>query len=231
MNTPVEHQKLQEILEYRFTNDALLCEALRHSSYVNEQNDTQMRDNERLEFLGDAVLNLVVGNLLMVSYPHLREGDLSRIRANMVNETQLAEVARNMELGQFLLLGKGEMQTGGQDKSSILANAVEALIAAIYLDSGFESAFRMIEQQFGPLIDEALDINSGLDYKSRLQEAVQSRNRAMPSYKLVEARGPDHDKTFCITVTIGEIEARGEGKSKKQAEQDAARKALELMDL
>lgn len=222
---------MQEEIGYRFTNTELLVEALRHSSYVNEQNDDQMRDNERLEFLGDAVLNLVIGNLLMVSYPHLHEGDLSRIRANMVNETQLAEIARSMDLGSYLLLGKGEMQTGGQDKSSILANAVEALIAAVYLDSGFEASFRLIENQFNSLIDEALDINSGLDYKSRLQEVVQSKNRAMPRYKLIEALGPDHDKTFCITVTIGDIEAQGQGKSKKQAEQDAARKALEIMDI
>ncbi len=231
MNTPTGHRKLQEEIGYRFTNTELLVEALRHSSYVNEQNDDQMRDNERLEFLGDAVLNLVIGNLLMVSYPHLHEGDLSRIRANMVNETQLAEIARSMDLGSYLLLGKGEMQTGGQDKSSILANAVEALIAAVYLDSGFEASFRLIENQFNSLIDEALDINSGLDYKSRLQEVVQSKNRAMPRYKLIEALGPDHDKTFCITVTIGDIEAQGQGKSKKQAEQDAARKALEIMDI
>lgn len=230
-NTPVDHQQLQKELDYRFTNEELLIEALRHSSFVNEQPNNQMRDNERLEFLGDAVLNLVIGNLLMVSYPHLREGELSRIRANLVNEAQLAEIARSIELGSYLLLGKGETQTGGHDKSSILANATEALIAAVYLDSGFEAAFRLIESQFSLLIDEALDVNSGLDYKSRLQEAVQSKNKTMPRYRLVEAVGPDHDKTFCISVSIGEIQAEGNGKSKKQAEQDAARKALDLLDL
>lgn len=229
MEAPIDRDHLQERLGHCFRNGVLLTEALRHSSFVNEQADPRLRDNERLEFLGDAVLNLVVGDLLMRAYPDLREGDLSRIRANMVNETQLADIARGLALGRYLQLGKGEMQTGGGDKNSLLANALEALIAAVYLDGGFEAAFAMIENQFQGLVDGALELNYGQDYKSRLQEAVQGRNREVPRYRVVEETGPDHDKTFGVVVAIGDTEIRGTGKSKKLAEQDAAREALESL--
>jgi ribonuclease III len=222
------HDDLQRRLGHRFNHPDLLAEALRHSSFVNEQAGP-LRDNERLEFLGDAVLNLAIGHLLMRTYPELREGDLSRIRANMVNETQLADIARGLELGSYLQLGKGEMLTGGSDKNSLLANALEALIAAVYLDGRFEAAFRVIESRFQTLVDAALELNQGQDYKSRLQEAVQGRNREVPHYRVVEETGPDHDKTFWVAVVIGDMEARGAGKSKKLAEQEAARQALEML--
>lgn len=228
MDASGDHDHLQGRLGYRFSEPALLSEALRHSSFVNEQSEP-LRDNERLEFLGDAVLNLAIGHLLMRAYPELREGDFSRIRANMVNETQLADIARSLELGRYLQLGKGEMLTGGSDKNSLLANALEAVIAAVYLDGRFEAAFRVIESQFQTLVDGALELNQGQDYKSRLQEAVQGRTREVPRYRVVEETGPDHDKTFCVAVSIGEMEARGEGKSKKLAEQEAARNALEML--
>ncbi|MBR9979528.1 MAG: ribonuclease III [Desulfatitalea sp.] len=230
MDTPVDYHLLQERLGHRFNDPTLLKEALRHSSFVNEQFDIALRDNERMEFLGDAVLNLVIGHLLMRAYPELREGDLSRIRANMVNESQLAEIARDMTLGQFLQLGKGEILTLGHEKSSILANTLEAVIAAVYLDSGFQSAFDMIQRCFRPLIDGALALNSGQDYKSRLQEAIQSKTREVPHYQVVGETGPDHDKTFCVAMTVGDIQSRGIGKSKKLAEQDAARQALEKLE-
>jgi ribonuclease-3 len=226
MDASDHYDDLQRKLGHHFNDPALLTEALRHSSFVNEQSEP-LRDNERLEFLGDAVLNLTIGHLLMRTYPELREGDLSRIRANMVNETQLADIARSLELGRYLQLGRGEMLTGGSDKNSLLANALEALIAAVYLDSRFEEAFGMIESQFQTLIDAALELDHGQDYKSRLQEAVQGRNREVPHYRVVEEIGPDHDKTFCVAVAVGDMEARGTGKSKKLAEQDAAREALE----
>ncbi|KJS30218.1 MAG: ribonuclease III [Desulfatitalea sp. BRH_c12] len=229
MDARIDHQHLQETLGYRFNNPLLLDEALRHSSYVNEQSDNQLRDNERMEFLGDAVLNLAVGHLLMRAYPELREGDLSRIRANMVNETSLAEIARNVDLGSHLLLGRGEMQTGGHSKNSILANALEAVIAAVYLDSGFERAFAMIEKHFRALVEVALELAAGQDFKSRLQVAVQGKYREVPQYRVLEEIGPDHDKTFCVLMTIGDLQSRGTGKSKKLAEQDAARKALEII--
>jgi ribonuclease III len=226
----LDYRHLQQNVAYRFNDPALLEEALRHSSYVNEQPDTQLRDNERLEFLGDAVLNLAVGHLLMRAYPDLREGDLSRIRSNMVNEAQLAEIARGLDLGRYLQLGKGEMLTGGQDKSSILANALEALFAAVYLDGRFEAAYAVIASRFQELVDTALELNFGQDYKSRLQESVQGKIREVPRYRVIEELGPDHDKTFCVAVTVGDLEARGTGKSKKLAEQDAARKALENLE-
>ncbi len=222
-------QALQETLHYTFKDQALLEESLRHSSYVNEHPEGPLRDNERLEFLGDAVLNLVVGDLLMKAYPQMREGDLSRIRANMVNETQLADVARSLDLGRHLLLGKGEIQSNGMDKNSLLANAMEAVIAAIYIDGGFDGAYRFIALHFDELIQVALTLSTGQDYKSRLQEAVQSTIKAIPQYRVVQESGPDHDKTFCVSMTVGEIEAIGIGKSKKTAEQEAACKGLELL--
>ncbi len=220
-----DYRPLIATLGHPFTDLALLEEALRHSSFVNEHAAAGLRDNERLEFLGDAVLNLVVGHMLMSAHPALREGELSRIRANMVNESQLAEIARSLDLGRYLQLGKGEAQTGGHEKNSILANAVEAVVAAVYLDGGFQAAFAAIERHFRALI-EAADGTAGQDFKSRLQEAVQGKYRDVPRYRVVEEQGPDHDKTFGVVMTIGDLETRGTGKSKKTAEQDAARKGL-----
>ncbi len=221
---------LQQTLGYRFKDVELLDEALRHSSYVNEQLDAAMRDNERMEFLGDAVLNLVVGHLLMKAFPDLHEGELSRTRANLVNETQLAHIARTLDLGKFLLLGKGEVQSNGWDKNSLLANALEALIAAVYLDGGFASAAGLIEHHFKELIQSAPKLTTGQDHKSRLQEAVQSAIKEIPQYVVVGESGPDHDKTFTIEMTVGSLRTEGTGKSKKAAEQEAARKAIELLD-
>ncbi len=221
---------LQDTLRYRFNSLDLLQESLRHSSFVNEQADDSLRDNERLEFLGDAVLNLVVGHLLMHDYPQMREGELSRIRANMVNETQLAAIARTLDLGAFLLLGKGEIQSNGREKNSLLANVMEAVIAAIYTDGGFDAAFGFIEIHFKALIKAAPTLGLGQDFKSRLQEAVQSAIKEVPQYRVIQESGPDHDKTFHVSMTVGNIEAQGVGKSKKTAEQDAARKGLELFE-
>jgi len=222
--------KLEASLKYRFKDEALLEEALRHSSFVNEQHDSEIRDNERLEFLGDAVLNLVVGHLLMKAYPHMHEGDLSRIRANMVNETQLADMARVLDLGSHLLLGKGEMQSNGREKNSLLANTMEAVIAAVYLDNGFEAAADLIEHHFDALVQSAPTLSTGQDFKSRLQEAVQSAIKEIPQYNVVQESGPDHDKTFTVSMTVGTIQTQGTGKSKKMAEQEAAREGLDLLD-
>jgi len=230
-NTSADTNDLQQVLHYTFKDPELLKEALRHSSFVNEHHaGGQLRDNERLEFLGDAVLNLVIGHLLMRAYPTLREGELSRVRANMVNELQLAEIARGLNLGGYLMLGRGEIQTGGQDKNSLLANALEALIAAVYLDGGFAHAFKMVEHHFGSLVQSAPSSSCSQDFKSRLQEAVQSSTREIPRYTLLEQTGPDHDKTFRVKVNVIDIETEGIGKSKKTAEQDAARRALNLLD-
>jgi ribonuclease-3 len=226
----MDHSKFQHTLRYTFKNPLLLEEALRHSSFVNEQADPGVRDNERLEFLGDAVLNLVIGHLLMRAYPQMHEGELSRLRANLVNETQLAEIARSLDLGPNLLLGKGEIQSNGQEKNSLLANALEAVIAAIYLDDGFEAAEKTIQCHFNELVQAAPDLTAGQDYKSRLQEAVQSTIKEIPQYRVVEESGPDHEKTFTVVMNVGTIQTHGVGRSKKAAEQEAARKGIELFE-
>lgn len=223
-------QRLQTTLGYEFANTDLLMEALRHSSYVNEQTDDLLRDNERMEFLGDAVLNLAIGHLLSQRYTEMHEGDLSRIRANLVNETRLSEVARSIELGGYLLLGKGELQTNGREKNSILANAFEAVLAAIYLDGGYDTALTIINRHFRQLVDSAQDLNVGMDFKSRLQETAQGSLKAIPAYEVVQESGPDHDKTFRVQMTVGSITAEGVGKSKKTAEQEAARRGLRQIE-
>ena len=220
---------IEQKLGYQFHSKDLLDEALRNSSYVNEQSDLGLRDNERFEFLGDAVLNLIVGYILMERYPHLKEGDLSRTRANLVNETHLAIMARSIDLGAGLQLGKGEIQTNGMEKNSILSGAFEALMAAVYLDGGFKVAFKIIENNFVPFLDQIHSAIDSYDYKSRLQEWVQEEQGPMPYYKVVREEGPDHDKTFWISVKVFDFESHGQGKSKKMAEQDAARQALEKL--
>ena len=220
---------IEQKLGYQFHSRELLDEALRHSSYVNEQSNSALRDNERFEFLGDAVLNLIVGHILMDRYPHLKEGDLSRTRANLVNETHLAIMARSIDLGAGLQLGKGEIQTNGMEKNSILAGAFEALMAAVYLDGGFKVAFKIIEKNFVPFLDQIHAAVDSYDYKSRLQERVQEKHAEIPHYKVFREDGPDHDKTFWVSVKVFDIETEGKGKSKKMAEQDAARKALEKL--
>ena len=219
----------QESLGYVFQQPDLLYEALSHSSFVNEQADRMRRDNERLEFLGDAVLNLATGDLLMQYDPDLREGDLTRIRSAMVNEGQLAGLSRKMDICKHILLGKGESRTGGRDKSSILADCLEAVIAAIYLDGGFSAAFEFIRQHFTPLIPPLASKVNAQDYKSELQEYVQSRQQPAPAYTLDGESGPDHDKTFRTRLETCGIRTCGVGKSKKSAEQDAARIALQIL--
>lgn len=219
--------ELTKTLHHVFTDEGLLHEALRHSSFVNEQLDPELRDNERLEFLGDAVLSLVVGHLLMQRYPDLKEGELSRIRAGLVNESRLAQVARKIDLGKHIQLGKGEAQSKGREKSSILADALEAVIAAVYLDCGFESAFGVIDHHFSGLMDLDIRITKDGDYKSQFQEWAQTNERATPSYQVIDESGPDHDKTFIVRLQIRDLTADGVGKSKKMAEQNAAMHALE----
>ncbi|MBW2492642.1 MAG: ribonuclease III, partial [Deltaproteobacteria bacterium] len=185
--------------------------------------------NERFEFLGDSVLNLVVGHMLMHRYPDVKEGDLSKMRANLVNESQLASIAQQMDLGSYIQLGKGEIQTKGWEKQSILANTFEAVIAAVYLDGGFDAAFSIIDGHFSFLLDAVVISTTNHDYKSRVQELVQTKHQEMPVYTVIHESGPDHDKTFRVRLEVGEIQAEGEGKSKKAAEQDAARKGLEFL--
>jgi len=216
-------------LDYQFTDETLISEAFRHSSYVNEQADGGLRDNERLEFLGDAVLSLVVGYLLMRRYPEMKEGDLSRMRANLVNESQLAEIARTIDLGSHIMLGKGELLSNGCEKNSILADTFEAVVAAVFLDGGFNAAYRIIDIHLTPLLEEIHALSSSQDFKSQLQELVQVNQQQMPEYLVIAENGPDHDKTFCVRLMVLGLITEGRGKSKKQAEQDAAKNALDIL--
>ncbi len=217
-------EDLQSRLGYRFRNVALLKEALTHKSFVNENRSLNLKDNERLEFLGDAVLDLLVSDLLFTKYPDLPEGDLSKRRASIVREETLCSLARNLGLGDFILLGRGEDMSGGREKSSLLANAFEAVMAAVYLDGGIGCVTDVAGKIFMPLVSAPVVIT---DFKSELQEVCQREKKGVPRYSLVSERGPDHDKTFEVVLEIDdEVAANGIGKSIKEAEQMAAKRAL-----
>lgn len=221
---------LERELACFFHDVTLLDNALTHRSFINENPTLAVRDNERLEFLGDAVLGLCISDMLMKAFPGHAEGQLSKLRASLVNELPLAVLARKFNLGAYLLLGKGEEISGGREKNSILANAFEALMAAIYLDCGFDATLLFVNGLFAPLIAKGPEELISRDYKTALQEAAQSRFKEMPQYTLVGVSGPDHNKVFEIKLTInGILDASGIGKSKKEAEQQAAGKALEKL--
>ena len=220
---------LEQRLGHRFTEAALLERALTHKSYLNENPGNGREDNERLEFLGDALLGFAVGQLLMEAFPSRSEGELSKTRAQIVNEAALAQVAAGIGLGEWLFLGRGEEQSGGRRKASLLADATEALLAAVYLDGGFESALAVVRRLFGDRVQAVRDAGVG-DYKTRLQEEAQGRLRLQPRYAVVGESGPAHEKVFEVALFLGEREyARGEGRSKKEAEQRAAEAALGLL--
>jgi ribonuclease III len=220
-------EALYEVLGYEFEDTDLVVQAFRHSSYVNEQAGVGLEDNERLEFLGDAVLDLAVSHLLMERNGDANEGDLSRFRSMVVDEAGLHEVASRLELGRYLLLGKGEDQSLGRQKPSILANVTEALIGAIYLDGGFDVAKRVVEKVFAPLLEKVGSDDLVQDFKSLLQEFTQQAFKSLPKYRLTEETGPAHDKVFRIALAVnGIVLAEGMGKSKKEAEQRAAKEAF-----
>lgn len=231
MSSAREFDRLERLLGYRFQRPELLERALTHRSYANEQRpQSAAADNEKLEFLGDAVLDLVVGHHLMDSFPDLREGELSVTRAQVVSESGLSQVAAELGLGAFLRLGRGEERTGGRDKPSLLADAFEAVVAAVYLDGGFEAARELALRLLGRRM-EAIDASGFHDFKTRLQESAQAKLKATPEYRVVGEAGPDHDKTFEVAVVIKDREwARAVGKSKKAAEQRAAAMAAFLLD-
>jgi len=222
---PSDYGALEATLGYTFRDRSLLEQALRHASWCNEHADAHLEDNERLEFLGDAVLDLVVGHRLMTRYPQLREGELSVTRAQVVSEAGLSEVAAQLGIGAWLMLGKGEEKSGGRAKPSILADAFEAILAAVYLDGGFTAAWDFVERLLTARI-ETVEFKGFYDFKTRLQEKAQARLKATPTYRVVQELGPDHDKRFVVAVTIGNDEwARAVGRSKKEAEQMAAAEA------
>lgn len=221
-------KELQEKLGYTFNDEAILVRALSHSSYVNE-NHSAGDSNERLEFLGDSVLGLITAENFFKNYKKLPEGELTKLRAATVCEKSLAGFARQLELGKYLLLGKGEILTGGRERPSIQADAFEAIIAAIYLDGGMESARNFVLKYIEEAIRQQQSIR---DYKTLLQEVVQRNPGEIIEYVLTGETGPDHDKRFEVEVHLNSnVIGRGIGKSKKKAEQEAAREALELMGL
>jgi ribonuclease-3 len=226
-------ERLQERLGYGFGDRAILLQSLTHTSYGHEflyEKSLALRDNERLEFLGDAILDVVVSDILLESFPSANEGQLSKMRAAVVNEKTLAQVARTIDLQNYLRLGKGELQTGGNNKPSILSSAFEALIAAIYLDGGFNAVYPVVRHLFAPLFAEERDLLAFYDHKTQLQEIVQARWKVTPSYHLLATNGPDHAKTFEVEVRMnGKSLAMASGSSKKEAEQNAARAAIQTV--
>ncbi len=235
---------LEEVLGYQFKRPELLQQALTHSSQAREfealksAESTRSGDNEQLEFLGDAVLSLATTEELFHRFPHFREGELSKLRAHLVSEKHLISVAQQLELGFYLRLGRGEEKSGGRHKTALLVDALEAVLGALYLDGGMENARRFVLQR---IVNPELERNGSslpvTDYKSALQEKLQANGRPQPTYVLVKEHGPDHSKTFTVEARLHTADHRGkaafvgraEGSTKKNAEQDAARQALEYL--
>ncbi|MBI2220032.1 MAG: ribonuclease III [Acidobacteria bacterium] len=226
---------LEQRLGYRFRDHGLLEHALTHRSSVHEDVSGGVFDNESLEFLGDAVLGFAIADMLFREFPQHNEGQKSKMKAWLVSERSLAQLAVDLGLGEFLILGRGEEKSGGRRKQALVADSFEALIAAIYLDGGIEAAREFIARRFRPLIDEAKvtsdEASYTADYKSALQERLQSEERGLPDYRLAGETGPAHRKRFEVEVWVGGAPmARAEGRSKKRAEQEAARLALEVLN-
>lgn len=233
----LEEEKMKELeknIGYTFTDKNLMTEALTHTSYSNEKKRNKSKnkgsqDNERLEFLGDSVLNLSITTFLFKNQPSLTEGELSRLRSTIVCEKSLRQAADTFKLGDFVFLGKGEEQTGGRNRDSNIADAMEALMGAIYLDAGFEEANKFILKYMGPIIELAVQGKLYGDYKTQFQEAVQKQGESKIEYKVVGESGPDHNKTFSVELLVNEKRVSvGEGHSKKEAEQSAAKEALNI---
>lgn len=220
--------ELQSIVGYTFNEIERLRQAVTHSSFANEHRNMYIKDNERLEFLGDAILDLIISEYLFNKYKEMPEGDLSKIRASIVCEASLAKIARKINLGEYILLGKGEEMTGGRTRASILADAFEAVTGSIFVDGKFEDVREFLQRT---LINEVDDISIQdlyTDYKTLLQENIQRESTLPIRYEVVEEKGPDHDKNFYVAVYHGEVSlGKGVGKSKKEAEQDAAKIAID----
>jgi ribonuclease III len=222
---------LQDRLGVPIVNPEVALAAITHKSYVNEHRGELLHDNERLEFLGDAVIDLAVSHRLMERFPDAREGELSKIRAAVVDEPGLARIARELDLGSLLRLGRGEELTGGRQKASLLADAMEAVVAALFLGGGLEPVLALIDRFLGDAFARAAAGTLDRDYKTQLQELAQSRLRASPRYRVIAEHGPDHSKVFEVELELrGEVVGRGTGRSKKDAEQAAAKLALETMN-
>lgn len=224
-----QFEKLQEKIGIKFSDESLLIQAFTHSSYVNEHRDKPHRDNERLEFLGDAVLEVAISHFLYKQYPEMSEGELTKLRAAIVCEPSLVSFAHELSFSDFVLLGKGEEMTGGRTRPSLLADVFEAFIGALYLDQGFEAVFAFMEKHVFPKIKDGA-FSHVMDYKSLLQEIVQRDGSGEIEYKILQERGPAHNREFVSQVILkGKELGIGMGKSKKEAEQRAAQRALEKL--
>ncbi len=225
MTSRLEH--LETALNYHFTDRQLLQQALTHKSFSNEQNEDVLH-NERLEFLGDAVLELTVSEKVYRQYPDIPEGGLTRIRAEVVSEKGLSAIALQLDLGAELRLGKGEEKSGGREKPSLLSDALEALLGAVYCDGGFAAACQSVDRLFSAAIQQSAQNRYGTDYKTRLQERLQAKFGRLPEYRLVQVTGPDHARNFSMEVRFDDkLLGKGRGPSKKRAEQQAAACALD----
>lgn len=224
----MDFSKFEEKAGIKFKDESLLRQAFTHRSYINENRESGLEHNERLEFLGDAVLELVITDLLFSKRAEADEGELTSLRSALVNADTCAKVAANLGANEFLLLSKGETKDTGRARQYILANTLEAVIGAIYIDQRYEVARDFILRHFNPLMEEILKAGTWIDSKSLFQEKAQEFLGQTPAYKTVKETGPDHDKHFTVQVTVGtQAYGEGEGKSKQDAEQDAAKKALE----
>jgi ribonuclease-3 len=221
---------LQQVLGIQFNDQSLLQQALVHSSYVNENPGATLTSNERLEFLGDAILALVVAQKLYDAHPLFSEGEMTKLRSALVRRTTLANIARTISLGEYIYLGKGEEASGGRNKPANLANALESVIAAIFLDQGTDTARDFILRLLDAELKELVSQGAWIDYKSQLQHFSQFKYKETPVYQIIEATGPAHDRRFTAEARVGEIVlGKGSGKSKKLAETEAARIALEQL--
>lgn len=225
-----EFDTLERRIAYRFSDRGLLEQALTHRSRAAEDPSGGVADNESLEFLGDAVLGFVVADMLYRQYPDFDEGQKSKIKASAVSTQALAQQAERLQLGDHLILGRGEEKTGGRQKPALLADVFEALVAAIYLDGGLEAAATFLRRELQPAIDEGRDHSRVRDYKSALQERLQAEGRPLPEYRVSGESGPDHRKTFSVEVVVGgDVLGTATGRAKKEAEQEAARQAFEAL--
>ncbi|MBD3307086.1 ribonuclease III [candidate division KSB3 bacterium] len=229
---PEDYEDLYTRLGYRFHDPTLLRQSLTHRSFMNESGDPAIEDNEKLEFLGDSIIGFVISELLYRSFPRFREGDLSRVKSHVVSEAFLANIARELDLGAFLLLGKGEAASGGHEKNSLLSNCYEAVVAALYLDGGIQPTWDFLIRCFKERVETLIHNQHILDHKSLLQERSQELFNATPRYRLRQIIGPDHDRTFEIELLIkGDVFSVGKGKNKKEAEQLAAKAALAKLNI
>lgn len=228
----VNYQQLQQNIGYQFHHVGLLRQALIHRSFANESGDPAIEDNEKFEFLGDSVLGFVISDFLYHAFPNFREGDMSRVKSHIVSEAYLAMLAKEIDLGSFMLLGKGEASSGGQKKHSLLSDCYEALIASIYLDGGIEPAREFLMRTFKERVETLVYDRHILDHKSLLQEYAQEHFHCNPRYRLRRAIGPDHERCYEMELYInGDVFSVGTGRNKKESEQSAAKAALEKLNI